>query len=267
MQKLLLYLILLCSLLSYSQNKRIEITGMLSDKLGKVVDAHVINITSKQGTFTNINGEYTIPAKLGDEIKITSIQHHDLNVVVAGISIKSKKLDLLLNLKEYVLEEVEVKKTYLSGNLGTDSKEIKKSDKQAVMENLGFNPYPKRLTKIEREIKTAYAGGIQYGLGVVASLDYIINSASGRIDKLEKQKELLDNDSKLKQLKVTYKDYIVNELKVDSTKISRFLYFAHFDDNFTEAYKKGNLELIQFLKNQAQLFNIIQKENKSKITD
>ncbi len=261
MQKLVLYLILFSSLISYSQHKRIEITGTLSDKLGKVVDAHVINTTSKQGTFTNSNGDYTIPAKLGDEIKITSIQHHDLTIVVAGIHIKSKKLDVVVNLKEYILDEVEVKKTYLSGSLGTDIKEIKKSDKQTLMENLGFNPFPKRLSKIEREIKTAYAGGMKFGLATTVSLDYIINSASGRIDKLEKQKELLDNDRRLELLESTYKNYLINDLKIDSIELPRFLYFSHFDNDFITAYEKGGIVLIEFLKKQAQLFKTTQKKD------
>ncbi|WP_299677989.1 hypothetical protein [uncultured Tenacibaculum sp.] len=260
MQKLLLYLILLFSILSYSQNKRIEISGTLSDSAGKVVDAHIINVTSKQGTFSDEDGNFVIPVKLGDELKITSIQHKEENLIVANVIIKNKRLDLTLFLKDYLLEEVEVKKTYLSGHLGTDSKGIKKSDKQAVMENLGFNPFPKKLSRIEREIKTAYAGGMQFGLATTVSLDYIINSASGRIDMLEQQKELLDNESRLQELKATYKNYIINNLKIDSTQLSRFLYFSHFDNEFKIVYKKGGVELIEFLKKQAQLFKALQEK-------
>ena len=248
MQKLLLYLTLLSSLLLYSQNKRIEISGTLSDKLGKVVDAHVINITSKQGTFTNINGNYTIPAKLGDEIKITSIQHNDLNVVVAGINIKTKKLDLELNLKEYILEEVEVKKTYLTGNLGSDAKEVKKSDKQTVMENLGFNPFPKKLSQIDREIYTASTSG-----GLIP-LDLIINTLSGRLKLLKKKRELLENEKRMIAVENKYKPMIINQLKIDSTEVSNFLYFCHFDKDFKNVYYKSEFEMIEFLQKQVKLF-------------
>ncbi|WP_442266366.1 hypothetical protein ACSIGC_01230 [Tenacibaculum sp. ZS6-P6] len=262
MQRLLLYLILFFSILSYSQNKRIEISGTLSDSSGKVIDAHIINITSKQGTFSDEAGNFVIPVKLGDELKITSIQHKEENLIVANVIIKNKRLDLTLFLKDYLLEEVEIKETYLSGRLGTDAKIIGKSDRQKVMENLGINPFPKKLSKIEREIKTAYAGGIQYNLiSVTVSVDYVINSISGRIDKLEKQKEILDNNDKLEKLKSTYKSYIINDLKIDSTEVSRFLYFSHFDNGFKNAYDNGNLDLILFLKKQAQLYKTLEKEN------
>ncbi len=248
MQKLLLLLIFLISLFSYSQNKRIEISGTISDKLGKVVDAHVINISSKQGTFTNENGNFTIPAKLGDQIKITSIQHEDVEVIVAGITMKNKKLDLKLDLKEYILDEVEVQKTYLSGSLSTDSKHIKKSDKQMLMENLGFNPFPKKLSQIDREIYTASTSG-----GLIP-LDLIINTLSGRLKSLKKKRELLENEKRMIAVENKYKPMIINQLKIDSIEVSSFLYFCHFDNDFKDVYYKSEFEMIEFLQKQAKLF-------------
>ncbi|SNR16154.1 peptidase associated/transthyretin-like domain-containing protein [Tenacibaculum jejuense] len=248
MQKLLLYLIVFQTLLSYSQNKRIEISGTLSDSAGKVADAHIINTTSKQGTFSDETGNFTIPVKLGDELKITSIQHKEESLIVANVIIKRKRLDLVLFVKDYLLEEVEVKKTYLSGRLGTDTKHIKKSNKQVLMENLGFNPFPKKIPQIDREIYTAStsAGPIP--------LDLIINTISGRLKSLKKKRELLENEKRMIAVENKYKPMIISQLKIDSTEVSRFLYFCHFDKDFKEVYAKSEFEMIEFLQKQVKLF-------------
>ncbi|WP_442266365.1 hypothetical protein ACSIGC_01225 [Tenacibaculum sp. ZS6-P6] len=255
MQKLLLYLISLISFLSYSQSKRIEISGSLSDTTGKVVNAHIINTTSKQGTFSDENGNFVLPVKLGDELKITSIQHEEENLIIANVIIKNKRLELVLILKDYLLEEVEVKKTYLSGTIGTDAKIIKKSEEQLLMEKLGFNPFPKKIPQIDREIFTASSSA-----GPVP-LDLIINTLSGRIAKLKKKKKLLENEQKMDAIEKTHKMYIIHQLKIDSTDLSRFIYFCHLDSDFKKISKSNEFGMIEFLQKQAKLFKKL-KNNK-----
>ena len=254
MQKLLLNFIFILSISSALNAQRIEITGILTDKLGKVADAHIINTTSKKGTFSAINGEFKIKVQSNDVLEISSVQHHIQKITITDSLINNKNLEVFLYLRDYLLEEVEVKKTELTGSLLSDSKSIGKSDRQEVMENLGFNPFPKKLSKIDREIKTAYAGGIQIGLGAMVSLDYIINSMSGRIDMLENQKKLLENEKKLQYIEKTYRHFITKSLKIDSLDVSRFIYISHFDKKFNESFNGGDVKIISFLKEQAVLF-------------
>ncbi|MFY7670975.1 hypothetical protein ACOSP6_07770 [Tenacibaculum sp. MEBiC06402] len=252
MRKLLLNILLFSSFLIHAQ--RIEITGVLTDKLGKVVDAHIVNTTTNNGTFSLLNGEFKIKVQTDDILEISSVQHHNIKITITNTEINTGKLKVFLYTKDYLLDEVEVKKTDLTGRLLTDSKSIGKSERQEVMENLGFNPFPKKLSKIDREIKTAYAGGVQIGLGAMVSLDYIINSMSGRIDMLEKQKKLLENEKKLKYIELTYKHFITKSLNIDSSNVSRFIYFSHFDKKFNESFNGEDIKIISFLKEQAVLF-------------
>ncbi len=254
MQKLLLNFILFLAISGAINAQRIEITGVLNDKLGKVVDAHIVNKTSNQGTFSKLNGEFSIKVKPNDILEITSVQHHTKEIVFSNELLQNNKLTIFLYLRDYLLEEVEVKRTDLSGLLTTDAKNIGKSDRQEMMENLGFNPFPKKMSKIDREIKTAYAGGVQIGLGAMVSLDYLINSMSGRIDMLEKQKKLLENEKKLQYIENTYRNYITKNLKIDSLDVARFIFFSHFDNKFEESYNGGDVKIISFLKKQAVLF-------------
>ncbi len=83
----------------------------------------------------------------GYELEITSIQHHTEKPTVANITTIKQKTSYTIAFKEYLSEEVKVKKTQLSGALTADVKEVKKSKHIGVMENLGFNPYPKKCQK------------------------------------------------------------------------------------------------------------------------
>ncbi|CAL2086926.1 carboxypeptidase-like regulatory domain-containing protein [Tenacibaculum sp. 190524A05c] len=254
MQKLLLKTLLLSIFCSSVYAQRIEISGVLTDKLGNIADAHIVNKTTKQGTFSKLNGEFKIKVQPDDVIVISSVQHHNQTFTYSKSALTNNQLKIFLYLKDYLLEEVEVKKTDLQGILSNDSKSIGKSNRQEVMENLGFDPFPKKMSKIDREIKTAYAGGVQIGLGAMVSLDYIINSMSGRIDMLEKQKKLLENEKKLKYMEYTYRHFITKSLNIDSSQVARFLYFSHFDTKFNESFNGGDIKIIHFLKEQAVLF-------------
>ncbi|CAM1343727.1 peptidase associated/transthyretin-like domain-containing protein [Tenacibaculum amylolyticum] len=254
MNKITLLLFLFLTTCIFAQ--RISITGTLSDKLGKVVNAHIVNTTNQQGTFSDDEGNFSIKVQLNDVLEITSVQHHTQKITIANIIIKHKKLTVYLHLKDYLLNEVEVKKTDLSGTLTTDAAEIKKSKREEVMENLGLNPFAKKLSPIERKIHTATDGGLfkYYVFAATLSVDNIINAVSGRTKKLKNEKKLLDNETKLKAIENTYSDYINNDLKIDANDISRFIYFAHFDKGFEEAYTNGDIAIIKFLKQQALLF-------------
>lgn len=254
MNKTTLLLFLLFT--NYVIAQRVTITGTLSDKLGKVVNAHIVNITNQQGTFSNEEGTFNIKAQLNDVLEISSVQHHTQKITIANIILKHKKVTVYLHLKDYLLNEIEVKKTDLSGILTTDASGVKKSKRQEVMENLGLDPFAKKLSPIDRKIHTATGGGLfkYYLFAATISVDNIINAVSGRTKKLKDEKKLLDNEKKLKVIEDTYSEYINKDLKIDANDISRFIYFSHFDKGFEEAYTNGDIAIIKFLKQQALLF-------------
>lgn len=251
MQKLLLFFSLF--LLSKTYSQRIEISGTLTDKLGSVINAHIINKTSKQGTFSDEKGNFYIKVQLEDELEITSIEHHTKQIIIPNIILKTKELAIQLHSKEYVLEEVEVKKTNLLGSISSDTQTIKKSEDEKLMEDLGFDPYAKKLEKIDREIYTATssAGGVP--------LDYFLNVVSGRMKKLKKRKKVLENEKKMQTIENDYKDYIIHHLDIDSTEVARFIYFTHFDKDFQTNFEIGSSKMFTFLKEQAKIY--IEKKN------
>lgn len=254
MQKLLPFFFFTITFYGVSQNTSIEISGSLSDRIGEVVNAHILNKTSKKGSFSDDEGNFSIKVSLNDEIEITSVQHHTVNITVSNDIITNRELIVQLHLKDYLLEEVEVKKTDLSGVLVSDSKNIGISDREKIMQNLGFNPHPKKISQIDRKLITASSSGA----GLV-SLDLVINTLSGRLKKLKEEKNVIESDQKMQFIKDTYGKMIVQEFGIDSLELSRFVYFSHFDKNFNKAYHSSELVFIEFLQQQATLFKTLKE--------
>lgn len=245
---LLLSSILGLTITSVKSQEQKTIHGTLIDAIGIVSNAHIINTTTNQGTFSDDEGNFSIKASLNDTIEITSIQHHTKNIIIANVILKTGRLDIRLHPKDYLLDEVEIKKTMLSGTLVTDVKQVKETKREEVMKNLGFNPYPKKISQIDRKIMSASSSG-----GIIP-IGLIINTITGRLKKLKQEKKLLENEKKMQYIEKTYSKHIIHKLKIDSLKLSKFIYFLHLDKDFKKVYDKGDMKLIPFLKEQANLF-------------
>ena len=140
MKTKLLFLLLLISLKSFSQNENHIFYGKLHNAIDVLSDAHIINNTNKSATYTDLNGEFKIPVKIGDSLKITSIGYVSLT-----FKITEKHLGITHNnfemIKEVIeLDEVEIKKHNLTGSLALDFKQTPKDRKaEALANNMDFS--------------------------------------------------------------------------------------------------------------------------------
>ncbi|MGG8494937.1 carboxypeptidase-like regulatory domain-containing protein [Tenacibaculum sp. TC6] len=135
MQKQLLFLFL-CTKLCNAQQKKIEIKGKLIDESGVVINAHIINQSNNEGTFSNDHGSFQIYVSLGDSLKISSIQHTHKKVFISKAVMIEKQLNITLDTKTNMLDEVVVKKHQLSGNLLSDIQKTPKDEKAERVEKL-----------------------------------------------------------------------------------------------------------------------------------
>lgn len=119
-QTLLIFFFLGVSIALNSQEKRIEISGVVIDQSSKALkNSHILNLTTKQGTISDNEGKFTINVKKGDWIQITNIQYHNKKIRVTK-SINSERflrIYLLPILNQ--LDEVKIKKR-MTGFLGFD---------------------------------------------------------------------------------------------------------------------------------------------------
>lgn len=245
---LFIIIVLIFSTKISSQNKRTFFYASIYDEIGVVSNAHIINLNTKQGTFSNDNGEFRILATKNDSLQISFVGYETkifiLNTNHFGIQenkIELKKVPL-------ELDEVEIKKHNLLGYISSDSKHIK-SEKEINAETLNLPFAGSRiLTPAERRLYTATGGGN------ILSVDRIINLISGRIKKLKKDKALEGLERRIQYIHNNYHILIQYELKILEKDILRFIYFAESANDFKPLLLKNEVAMISFLREKATEF-------------
>ena len=254
MIKQLLFFIFLFSFLTMSAQKhRKFLYANVKDKVGAVYNAHIINLSTKQGTFTNESGEFRILAKKNDAIQISFVGYKTtiFKVTENHFSIHKNTFNLLKI--AYELDEVNLKKNNLLGYLTSDSKNIK-TEKEINAKTLKL-PFAgsKIMTPAERKLHTAMGGSHPIGLTSV-SIDYILNSISGRITKLRKLKTIESLEINVTKINTTYSKHIVKEYNINESDVYKFIYFCTNDKKFNQIYNSSEINMILFLKNKSEAF-------------
>ena len=179
MNKHLLFFIFLISFIkTQAQKQQFFLYGSVKDKIGAVFNAHIINLNTNQGTFTNESGKFKILATQNDSLQISFVGYETAIFIVKLNHFGIKKNNFELVKTAYELDEINLKKNNLFGFISLDSKKIK-SEEKINAETLKL-PYAgsRILTPAERKLYTALGGGN------LLSIDHIINRISGRIKKL-----------------------------------------------------------------------------------
>lgn len=211
-----------------------------------VENIHITNSSQNKNTTTNVEGVFSIEAKEGDIIKISSIQYENQEIVVASHHVSSKKLVITLKLKVNALDEVVLKRNKLTGNL-MDDVNNSTAKRPINFYDVGIPGYTgKPLTQNERRLKDATAGVIFYGTGV--NLHKLLNVISGRTKKLKKRVKIETNLEIMKGIKGRlFEDFFkIYPLKEDV--IMDFFYFCLEDVSFENRCKgKSDLEIMTYL--------------------
>ncbi|MDA9092675.1 hypothetical protein N9J92_02315 [Polaribacter sp.] len=225
------------------------ITGHLKDSIGSISNATILNLSSKRGTISNDEGIFEIRVRLGDSLRLSSVQHVTKIIYISKATFIRKRVAIQLFIETTVLDAFELKKHDLSGRLGIDVQKVIKEDKISAI-TLGLpNAGRKKLKKVDREIYTATtsSGGI--------SLDHIINTLSGRIKMLRKKKVIVEEDIDVQILLKQYNYDLEKNFKIQKDATTRFLYFCRTDSLFKKTLFNNEFALIKFLEQKAIEFN------------
>lgn len=257
MSKILSFLLFFSFLNVHSQNERKFIHGKISDKLGGLSNVHIINLNTKHGTYTNENGDFKIPVKLNDSLQFSFVGYETklLKIIKKHFGIQNN--NFILNKTTYILDEVDLNRNNLLGFLSADSKLIKK-EKVINAETLNLPFAGERiLTPAERRLQTARGGKKPSFIGLLGgsiSLDWIINSVSGRINKLKKLKAIEESEKNISYIKNIYENMIISELNISKDNLYQFIYFCEADIKFIRILNGGEIAMINFLKQKSKEF-------------
>jgi len=240
---------------------------MLRDSTSLLKNVHVVNLNTDKGTFTNDYGQYRIVVSLGDTIRFSSVEYETVKKTITDRIYFSKKLNLVLENKNYVLNEVVVKEHDLTGNLSIDRKKVPKDTIATMGKNLSsliddiskksqkgiLNKPSKKESKLAEESKrdtdpTKSFNGLDLGSIVGGLISLIPKNKSKK--KSKKQSIQLLKNSILSDFGYDFFD----QLKIPEDKIYAFLYYCS-KFNIDELYEQeSKLNLIKFLEDKSNIF-------------
>ena len=251
MKKITLLFILLST---YFHAQRIEINGTISDNLGIVDNAHVINLTSAEGTFSDAKGHFLINAQLGDVLQITSIQHYGQKMKISSITMGRKKINILLEIQERVLEEIIVKRTELVQRLTADAKKtpkdkgVEKSKKATkfkdvkVTDNIVLASATK---KTESEMASDPILAFE-GL-TLAKFSLFTSKEEKRLDQRIKQ-EIFRDHLPQRIMNIVGKENFTEVINIPEDQILNFINYSIDDEIKTNVQREEHLKVIENLK-------------------
>ncbi|RLK02211.1 carboxypeptidase-like regulatory domain-containing protein [Tenacibaculum discolor] len=125
-KQLPIILLLLITLGATAQKKRKFLYGVLNDEIGAIPNAHIINLNTKQGTFSTDLGKFRILAKPNDTLQVSFVGYETKKVKVTSLHFGMEENEIKLIKVPFELDEVEVKKHNLIGSIAIDAKQTPK---------------------------------------------------------------------------------------------------------------------------------------------
>ena len=264
--------LLICSFQLFAQKSNVFLRGMVRDSLNLIKDVHVVNLNSLKGTYSNDYGQYRITVSLGDTLEFTSVQFETVKKIITDRVFFSKKLNLILKNKNYVLEEINVKKHDLIGDLRTDRKKVPKDTiaikgrkLSNILENISKEsqkgilkkPIKKNSKLAETSMRNTDPSRAFNGANLMGIVNGIISLIPKKKKKLSKKEinELLKN-----KILTDFGSDFFKELKIPNDQIKPFLYYClqfNIEDLYTD---NKRLDIIKLLEDESINFLVQLKQ-------
>lgn len=255
---------------SFSQEKRVEINGVVLNPSSKALkNSHILNLTTNSGTISNTDGAFTISAKKGDWLQITNIQFHSKKIRIAQNIRKERFLRVYLLPILNQLNEVEIKKKMRSilsldrVDKPKDSINEKMKSMAEYILSIGYeNILNMKTGNDERHLqKPTVSPGILAGFkgigGGVPIPDY------GLIAKRKLKKEIRFKENFPVQLKKIFGEhFFLVRLKIPKEKYYHFLEYCN-PLGIEELYKSGkHLDILKILLKESKSYLLLIENNK-----
>ena len=207
-----------------AQENRIELTGIIKQDSILLNDINIINKTINTGTSSDIDGNFTIKAKEGDSIFISSIIHKNRAIKISKAHIDSRLIIVYLESEFNELNEI-----FLTQKFRLELGDVS-IDKRAILD---YKESPKNKPPNVDKYKETN------GIGLVSIYNFLTKKL-----RLKRKGRKLENE-KIKKLKDEFPNKIINSygipfftniLGIPKDEIYLFLDFSE---------EKGLLDLIE----------------------
>lgn len=254
---LLIFMYLTSTTFVVSQNiNRVEVSGVIIVKSEDLEGVSVFNTSSNKGTITNEKGKFKIEVALNDELEISALQFRPSKLKITQEIINSKALKVHLIEQVNALDEVVLLPHDLTGDLLTDSEDIKMI--KPVNFSFGsFNDFEMPDDYKSAVENTAITQSPKYLMDVGKIINLIMpNFFKGKKKKEKKQNKRTSVDKYIPKLSHALEEsYFVEHHNIPKNKVKEFILFVegeNFDASLLTPERK--MELIEFLNQKSKLF-------------
>lgn len=196
-----------------------ELKGKVISDIADVKDVIVFNFTTKKDTLTDPNGLFSIEAKSGDVLIISSPKLEGLEIVLNENSFRMNPLIIEAKSKANELAEIQISRI-TAKSLGIIGKNVKE------------------YTVAERRLRTASTGG---PVGLVYN---IFSGQKNMLKKIVEVEKYEMNHEKL--LRILTEDFFLTTLKIAKENLNGFLIFASEDMTIAKLLKDKNYGNLKF---------------------
>jgi len=241
---------------TFGQNQPEEksILGGVTHPSLNVSNIHIVNITSKQYTITDLRGNFKINASVNDTLSIKSIHFLEETLVITPTIFNDGTLQISLKEKVNLLNEVIVGKHQLTGDLERDLSLIPTKKKLSNTE-LGLpegveNPHEKivpfhKVFNLGNPFKDILKNQ-DLSIPITIALEPLQKHLNGYYKNLKKKRKW-DADTQLAEDVIFFykKEFFENTYGIQKEQIYPFIYFCiESDENFISNFRSNSHSLI-----------------------
>ena len=239
MKKIIIFITLTISTLTFSQEQSESVKGNVQSETSKSIlqNVHVLNLSKVKGTITNSKGEFEINAKVNDTLYFSYIGYKPLKIIVTNDLIRFDDNTIELTELAFALEEIIIKPYQLTGYLEIDVKNapVNTSARYKIvgLPNLGY------------EAGRRSRSGISKVIGAIFNpadfLNNLFKKKSSKMDKLR----LMREDIEIKNLlSIKFdREVLVQLLGVNRVDIDEILRNCNFSDTFIQ--QANDLQILE----------------------
>lgn len=261
--------------------KRVELTGTIQNTLSEPLEGIVIfNESTMRGTVTNEAGVFRIDVMVDDFLSIKALNFQPFQLRVTPKVVETQKTVITVNEGVTPLEEVRI--TDLTGELELDLARIKtvntgvntlsakelqnpRNDADNYYRDIDLqgDDYPIRNSAMQENDMMINVNGDLLGLAALL-VGTIVDATNLNFSRLPRAESRENFDVAMVKSKYNT-EYLVNFLDIKEENLFEFLYFASDRGLDKQMLQPENeLELLQFLQDQVDIYKKRQKEGTQK---
>ncbi|WP_051190349.1 carboxypeptidase-like regulatory domain-containing protein [Kaistella palustris] len=223
-----------------------SVSGTVTDEDHYALPAVLVfNLRTEQKTYTDLTGKFTIDANESDELRFVRAGFERNFTIIRPMDL-SGPFTISLTRTAQEIEEVQVSKIKLTGDLNVDSRNLTKADRTAAVEAaVGVPGPPEKPRETPADFKKNVLGAL-LSLSVQPQAIYDLISGDARRQKTAyRYEDLQDNISWIQAH--TDEEYFA-KMGIPADKITAFLQFSMAaQPELTAAIRKKNISRALFL--------------------